>query len=295
MELLVACVIAYYLVRHGPELLVEALAEAEYARQGLTSPAAAARAQRLRDAGIDPVAGGAARQFFGNAWRDTWLDLDEQRRRRRAERQSSGANPSGWADRLDEAITAAAARWRARSGGETPGAEPAAGTPGPAAHDAPGPEPRSEEPDPGPEPADTAEPEDVPEPVRVPSTQGEPIRDEPPNNPQPATEGNTMAGTAVVHVTGVASAAAEARAIERQLDAATAAYQAALAAVRRRAIALGNSTIADIQQALGSHTVAAIMAACEAIAAAEAHAAQTNAEAGPAMGRVARAFDRIAV
>jgi hypothetical protein len=79
---LVALWVVVLLVQKVPE----ALAEVEFARRGEQSPAAAAREQRLTAAGIDPAAGGAFRQYVGNAWRDTWLDLDEHRQKRRANR-----------------------------------------------------------------------------------------------------------------------------------------------------------------------------------------------------------------
>ncbi len=102
-----------------------------------------------------------------------------------------------------------------------------------------------------------------------------------------------MTGTAVVHVTGVASAAHEARNIATQISAVTEAYQAAMQQILVRALKLGQTTVGEIQQAMTSNTVAAIATACEAIAAGTAGAKRASAEAAPAMHRVARAFDRI--
>lgn len=299
MELVVACVLAYYLMRHGPQLVAEALAEADYTHRGQMSPRAAARAKRLADAGIDPAVGGAARQFLGNVWRDAWLDLDDARARRRNERD---ADPAGerrtFRDRFDDAVNDLGERWRRRSGSSgdpadattDPPTEPdtPSGDTGPTAApagetvDTPPDDPpaTSRQPDPEPPPAD--------EPIRVPSTQGEPYRRPPAPEGDPA-----MAGTAVVHVTGVSSAAHEARNIANQISAVTEAYKAAMEQILRRAQNLGQSTVGEIQQALSSHTVAAIQAACEAIAAAKAHAAAVEGEAAPAMYRVARAFERI--
>ena len=122
MELLVCCVFAYWLVKHIPQLAGEAAAEWAYAQRGEESPAAAARRHRLKEAGIDPAAGGAFRQFAGNVWRDFWLDQDKAHAERRA---GSGDDPNrpGLFRRLfddwDAEVGRRANAWRdrARAGG----------------------------------------------------------------------------------------------------------------------------------------------------------------------------------
>lgn len=324
MEIILACVFAYWLIKHGPELIAEAIAELEFARRGEMSPLAEARLKRLLDAGIDPAFGGPMRQFAGNAWRDLWLGLDAARRRQRAAPRAGG----GWFDRLreriDDAVSERARRWRQRQdtstsqdtdtdmstgqdtdrgGSDDPDGHPPPGDyPPPAADDppSPAPEPEPARPAPGPDPDAGPDADDRPddaasawdgpadrELIRVPSTVGDPI----PNQPA-APEGNEPM-TAVVHVTGVASGAAEARAIERQIQAATAAYVAAIAAARRRIHHLGEATLGEIQQAVHSRVVAALQASAEAAAAAE-HAARVCAgEVSPQLMGVARQFDRI--
>ncbi|GAA2347073.1 hypothetical protein [Dactylosporangium salmoneum] len=319
MELLVACVFAYWLFKHGPQLVAEAIAELEFARRGEMSPLAEARLKRLLDAGIDPAAGGPMRQYVGNAWRDLWLDLEHDRRQRRAARrvaEAAGKQTAGLFDRIrdhiDAAVTERANRWR-----ERPESPPA--TPGPTMPDAAGrataaagaadPDndpPLIHEPDPTHQPqtdtADTAQPGSGnpdpaattagPEPIRVPSTVGEPIRDTTPTpTAAPASEGEPM--TAVVHVTGVVSGAAEARAIQRDIDNATAAYVAAIAAARRRIQHLGEATVGEVQQAVHSRVVAALASTAEAAAAAEAAAKGCASEVGPQLLGVARQFDRL--
>lgn len=124
LDFVVACVFAYWLVKRGPRVVAEAVAEALAAQRGGESPAAAARRERLLDAGVTPAsAGGPMRQFTSNAWRDFWLDAEAQREARRATRPAppagsgAGGRPS-WrarlADRLDAATTERAARWRTR-------------------------------------------------------------------------------------------------------------------------------------------------------------------------------------
>ena len=122
-----AMVLAAFIV----ERLPEAMSEAEYAKRGEISPAYAARLKRLADAGIDPATGGPMRQYLANAWRDSWLDLDNDRQRARAARlgkdsdTSPGSEPSGpgwWrtfrarlAEQLDQAAADHANRWRTRT------------------------------------------------------------------------------------------------------------------------------------------------------------------------------------
>lgn len=298
MELLVACVLAYYLMRHGPQLVAEALAEADYIHRGELSPQAQARRQRLIDAGIDPAVGGAARQYLGNVWRDAWLDLDTARAKRRAERGTTDGGRT-FADVFDDAVEAMSARWRSRTAPDadadiTEAPEEPAVTP----QDTPTPK----DPAPAAVPDATSEaPPDVPtdgdsEPVEVDSTQGDPIQTPPqqtPHAPQPERTA-TMAGTAVVHVTGVQSAAHEARNIRNGISAVTEAYRSALQLLLNRAANLGAATVGDIQQAMDSRTVQTLQAACEALAAAKANAGSAADEAGPALDQVARAFDRIA-
>lgn len=99
--------------------------------------------------------------------------------------------------------------------------------------------------------------------------------------------------TAITHVTGVVSGAAEARAIQRQVEAATAAFEAAMRAVRNRINNLGNATLGEVQQATYSRVVAALQQAAEAAAGAEADAKRCSSETGPALAIAARHFDRL--
>jgi len=313
--------------------LPDVLRELEFAKRGEVSPAYEARLKRLADAGVDPATGGPARQVFANAWRDLWLDVEEDRARRREERRAAraaGERTEGWLDRardrFDAAVTERADRWRQRTGDRpvepepvspAPGGDPAGKAPfadetlGPAGPETPPTtvaEPGNPAPDPsvgepgtpasfdgpdttaGPTPAPAANPE----PVRVESRLGDPIpaTDRPAQPAQPALEGNTTM-TALTHVTGVVSGAAEARAIQRQVEAATAAFEAAMRAVRNRIVHLGNQTLGEVQQATYSRVVAALQQAAEAAAAAEADAKRCAAETGPALGLVARNFDRL--
>lgn len=309
--------------------LPDVLREVEFAKRGETSPAYEARLKRLADAGIDPATGGAARQYLGNAWRDAWLDLEEQRQQRRAERLAATAGAPASSTRLerlrsrvDNAVSTGADRWRQRTadsakrpaaadvrwagggGGATPNATPPADTweePGGAdpIHDDPPPRiadplvedwsPPPRRPEPEPEPRTPAA---DPPPTRVESTAGTPVRNDPPPAAQLALEGNpTM--TAITHVTGVVSGAAEARAIQRQVEAATAAFEAAMRAVRNRINNLGNATLGEVQQATYSRVVAALQQAAEAAAGAEADAKRCSSETGPALAIAARHFDRL--
>ncbi len=96
-------------------------------------------------------------------------------------------------------------------------------------------------------------------------------------------------GTAV---TGVVSGAAEARSIQRALEAATQAYDAAVASARTRIHSLGEQTLSVVQMAGKSTVVNATAQAAEAIAAAQAGVNACKAEVIPLMGRVAREFDK---
>lgn len=93
-------------------------------------------------------------------------------------------------------------------------------------------------------------------------------------------------------VTGVVSGAAEARSIQRALEAATQAYDAAVASARARIHALGEQTLTVVQMAGRSTVVAAAAQAAESIAAAQAGVNTCKAEVIPLLGRVAREFDR---
>jgi hypothetical protein len=91
VEILVCCVFAYWLVKHLPEVVGEAAQAFAAGLRGEESPAMAARRQRLKDAGVDPATGGAFGQFAGNVWRDFWLDQNNTRTARRADRPSRGS------------------------------------------------------------------------------------------------------------------------------------------------------------------------------------------------------------
>ena len=317
------------------ERLPEAAAEVEYAKRGEQSPVLRARLQRLADAGIDPATGGAMRQYLANAWRDTWLDLDTDRQRRRSARQAAAggedttpvSEPSGpgwWrnlrhrlADRIDQAASDHANRWRTRTTTKpvrpAPTPEPT-GNPGPETPDwadDPDPEPFTspvvhdddtytnpspggrEEHQPSPDP-----PDDQREPIRVTSTVGDPITDpcDQPQSQQPAIEGAVMGSSLASTgsaVTGVLSGAAEARAIARQLEAANTAYITQLQHLRNRIASLGEQTAAIVQLSVRGETVGLIVQAAEAAAAAQAAAKGCGVEVAPLMGSVARSFDRL--
>lgn len=332
--MLVAAMVIAVLVKRIPE----ALAEVEFAKRGEQSPASAARAQRLTDAGIDPAAGGAFRQYAGNLWRDTWLDLDEQRRARRAAREPyDPTGPSWWERlraRLDEATDRFGDRWRHPDDDPDPpgdgrawdhdertfdgewtdtepdsgGSEPDRGKsgPDPDPRDPGGPEggatptpdeepgwsgdagtPANDDPTtPSPGSAATDDPR---EPVR-----GVITRDPPEHETANPTEGDPM--SALVRagaVTGVVSGAAEARAIQRALEAANTAYVTELNRIRARINSLGEQTLSTVQMAQRSTVVSRLVQAAEAAAAAQAAARTCGAEVGPLMGQVARAFERL--
>jgi hypothetical protein len=93
-------------------------------------------------------------------------------------------------------------------------------------------------------------------------------------------------------VTGVISGSAEAMAIHRQLDAATQAYVAQLAAVRARINRLGEQTLSIVQFAGASSVVVRMSQAAEAAAASQANANQCAAEVGPLLLATKREFDR---
>jgi hypothetical protein len=311
VEFLVCCVFAYWLVRH-PEVIGEAAQAWAYGRRGEESPAAAARRMRLQDAGIDPASGGAFRQFAGNLWRDFWCDQDAARSRRRGERPGlpgAGQPRLGLLGRLlsafDDEVERRAQAWKSRDA-ETP--------PDPRFADHP------EQGDPGGEPDEPtaaegeSEGQPDPAPIRVPSTVGDPVGvtttvGRPANNPQPGaiavleppalpaspertpnmTQALAPKGGAV---TGMGSGAAEARAIQRYLENATQAYDAAMATARKRIHALGEQTVGVVQMSTKSTVVDLTAQAAESIASAQAGAHLCKAETIPLLGQVAREFDK---
>ncbi|MFY1686520.1 hypothetical protein [Plantactinospora sp. WMMB782] len=331
-DVVIGCVFVYWLMKAGPQMVSEAMAEFAYALRGEESPTAKARRERLEEVGVDPASGGAFRQYAGNAWRNFWLDKDADRRKARAERGAAEAaeeSRSWWGrmqDRLDDEVTRLADRWRARQddeptppgadnggstgdgGGAVPHVDPPAPGPTPpprptAGPDEPGCEQStvhdSDECTDGPfdPPTHDPEPEPVRPPIRVTATVGDPLdrptRATAPTEPAAITAGGTMTIVAQQEVTGVVSGANEARAIQRQIEAATAEYVAQLAKVRARIHALGEQTLGTVQMATYSQVVALTGNAAESAAAAQAAAKSCSAEVGPLMGSVARAFDRI--
>ncbi len=94
-------------------------------------------------------------------------------------------------------------------------------------------------------------------------------------------------------VTGGASGAAEAKAIQRAVEDANSAYVAAMEAIKHRIVSLGEQTIAQVQMAQRSHVVQLTVQAAEAAAAAQAAAKRCGNEVGPILGQVARAFQRL--
>ncbi|MFI5895602.1 hypothetical protein ACIA5D_36460 [Actinoplanes sp. NPDC051513] len=381
MEFLVCCVLAYWVVKHIPQLAGEAAQEWRYAQQGEESPAAKARRDRLVDAGIDPATGGAFRQYWGNAWRDFWLDLDEDRQKCRARTEAAAVTDGrGWwtrlgekvGRRLDEMVDGQAAKWRHRNPGGTaadgspPDPPDPAGSTWPDTDDA-GPDrpPHGDGPgNPHPDPAAS-------DPVQVPSTLGDPAPSGPPKEDPisdlppiaigpaeaealkhelfgncsqdptrcphcaaeqrqrpdtpaqpvkvsatvgaPAADTHTPAGAGMalpaapternpamtqavttrgIAVTGVISGAQEAEAIRRQLEAATAAYLAAIRSARGRINSLGEQTLSIVQFAGASAVVTRMAQAAEAAAAAERAASSCAAEVGPLLQATRREFDK---
>jgi hypothetical protein len=149
-----------------------------------------------------------------------------------------------------------------------------------------------------PRPDDDPDPEAARGPIRVNVTVGDPIRPEQPGPQRAAvaaltTGGTTMAVVAQQAVTGVQSGAAEARAIQRAVEAATAEYVNQLAKIRARIYALGEQTVGTVQMAAHSRVVGHTASAAEAAAAAQAAAKGCSSEVGPLLGLVAREFDRL--
>lgn len=343
ISLAVTVLAIYGILSRAPGLAGEAVREWGYARRGAQSPAALERRERLTEAGIDPAAGGAARQFFGNAWRDFWLDADAKRQADRQARLAGDVDDDArswserFADRLDDEVARRAARWRTRPEGQREpydGDDPTFG-PAPTAPNAGGPSDSPQPPNPGgdgefestvihdsheyevpsftlpnfgptPPPRDSnagkpggakpTPPQDQ-GPIRVDATVGDPIRPQrsAPSATAVLTAGGTMSVVATTQhaVTGVVSGAAEARAIQRQIDNATAEYVAQLARIRGRIHALGESTLGIVQMSARSRVIALTATAAESAAAAQANAKACGGEVGPLLGQVAREFNRI--
>jgi hypothetical protein len=94
-------------------------------------------------------------------------------------------------------------------------------------------------------------------------------------------------------VTGVVSGAAEARAIQREVDNAVEEFATRLLRARARIQSLGEQTLGNVQMSIRSRVVAVTGQAAESAAAAQAAARGCAAEVGPLMGVVAREFDRL--
>lgn len=307
----------YGLFTRAPGLIAEALAEREYARRGEESPRAAARRRRLEEMGVDPAAGGPMRQYLGNWWRDFWQDLDRQRAVKRARRAwdlppAAGDERPGWWQRLRDSVDAEvsrrATRWqRRRHDGNSVDADDSTTCSGPGAAAPDQGQPASgrqagSPPDSGGSSHDTTPHR---EPIRVTAIVGDPTRNPPPAE-QPATaitattteviEGEVMTqavATSSGEVTGVVSGAAEARAIQREIDHAVGEFVTRLHKVRARIQSLGEQTLGNVQLATNSQVIAATAQAAEAAAAAEASAKGCASEVGPQLGIVAKAFDRL--
>lgn len=324
LEFLACVVFAYYLVRH-PEIIGEAISEWAHAAKGEESPAAEARRQRLADAGVDPSPGTGMSGYLGNVWRDFWSDQDAKRRSRRGQepkpstgggraRKSLASSGSGWWERVgatvgqwaDRVIDRQAAKWRQRHaerGGTPPPVGPQSDTGAPFKPQAPAGD-DSSTPDEG---AGDLPPESQPtppprEPIRVHATVGEPVPSLGPSEQtapqQTATavldrEGEPMSAVATRGgaVTGMTSGAAEARSIQRALDAATADYDAAVASARKRIHSLGEQTLANIQMSGKSDVIASLQQAAEAIASAQNGVNACKAEVIPILGVVAKRFE----
>ncbi|MER7331727.1 MULTISPECIES: hypothetical protein [unclassified Micromonospora] len=110
----------YGMLQRSPQWAGELAEEWRAAKRGEESPAAAARRQRLIDAGVDPATGGPLRQYVGNRWRDFWLDEDIKATRRRAARldKEAAGEALSWqerlASRMDDEVTRRAEQWRTR-------------------------------------------------------------------------------------------------------------------------------------------------------------------------------------
>ncbi|MFG2046107.1 hypothetical protein ACGFIW_01585 [Micromonospora sp. NPDC048935] len=134
----------YGMLQRSPQWAGEMAEEWRAARRGEVSPAAAARRQRLINAGVDPAAGGPMRQYVGNRWREHWLDADAKATQRRADRLDKEAagevlsRRERMQSRLDDEVTRRAEQWRTREPGDIVppvstnkgGDKPGPGTPG---------------------------------------------------------------------------------------------------------------------------------------------------------------------
>lgn len=315
-----ATVLAIYaILQRSPSLAGEPVRELGHAWRGEESPAAVELRQRLVDAGIDPATGGPIRQYLGNVWRDYWRGREEERQAERdrkaidAEVEAAKTWRERVADRLDEEARRRVDRWRTRPEGQRDPQDADVPTFGPVPNADSTPPPvdadggdgwessvihDSDEYDlpPAPPPSGpTPPPSQDREPIRVHATQGDPIR---PPKPAPTataeiTAGGTMSTVAQQNVTGVVSGAAEARAIQREVDNATADYVGRLAKVRSRIHALGESTLGNVQMSARSRVVGYTATAAESAAAAQATARACGGEVSPLMGQVAREFNRI--
>jgi hypothetical protein len=145
LSLLVTLWVVALLIGKAPAIAGEVAAEIAAAWRGEESPTQAARAKRLLDAGVDPAAGGAFRQYAGNVWRDFWLDMDS---RRRAPRPATGEDTPGapdgggdpglwrrgwgrWRDRVADMAEEHVNRWRRDDGAPSSGTGTAANDPAP--------------------------------------------------------------------------------------------------------------------------------------------------------------------
>jgi len=123
VSMLVAALLVAALVKRVPGIVAGL---AETASQG-QSGEDDARAERLKGAGFEPASGSPVGRFFGNLWRDAWLDLDEKRqasRDTRKARSAGGGSDGGrsWLDRLgdkmDAKVTDVTDRWRRGGDGQ---------------------------------------------------------------------------------------------------------------------------------------------------------------------------------
>lgn len=334
VSMFVAALVVAALVKRVPDIVAD-LAEA--ASQG-ESAEDKSRRERLKNAGIDPPTGGAARRYFGSLWRDAWLDLDEKRQARRTGKAAGRPTPAAgdgrsWLDRLADKVDATASattnRWRADPADRTGDANRHRPEGHPRPEDAelanwppgsPAPVPTTDvgDPDAAPSDADTllrpAPPGDGTAwwqtiPISTPHRHPEPagrgstatLERHSPDPPPPTTNQRVIEGeivTAVVParggaVTGGSSGAAEAKAIQRAVEDANNAYVAAMEAIKRRIVSLGEQTLEQVQMAQRSHVVQLTAQAAEAAGAAQAAAKRCGLEVVPILGQVARAFQRL--
>lgn len=308
-SLIAVWLVVLFLTTRAPKLLMES-------RDGGVDDEYAARLKRLADAGVEPASeGGPLRRFLGNAWRDFLVDRHD---RRKAAADAAGSGRSWWSRQADKALDA----WRERH--KSPDAErddadhdkAADSGSGPTTDDRPEPVDNQSNPD---EQWETETVEDTAhwgafdspdsaapdaaneEPIRVESTTGDPIPNEAetrrPRDPQPALPQGEPEMTAVLptggEVTGVVSGAHEARAIQRQVEAITAAYVAALRRVGLRISHLGEAAMSNVQLQQNSAVVAAIVQAAESNAAAMGYARGNATEVEGALQVVAVAFNRL--